>query len=86
MASKRSQTRRTEERVRSARERAADEADDIRELEDQLATEVEAIWKRWRVAATKIEPVKVGLEKNDIQVSELRVFWASRNHATNGAI
>jgi hypothetical protein len=78
IASKRSQTRRTEERRHSAEARLADEQEDITELEDQLATELEAIWTKWRKVATDIEALEVGLEKNDIDVSPISVFWAPR--------
>ncbi len=78
IASKRSQTRRTEERRRTAEARLADEQEDIVELEDQLAADLEEIWTTWRDHATEIEPLEVGLEKNDIDVSSLRVFWAPR--------
>ena len=78
IASKRSQTRRTEERRRSAEARLADEQEDIVELEDQLASDLEEIWTKWRDVAGEIEPLEVGLEKNDIDVSSLRVFWAPR--------
>jgi hypothetical protein len=78
IASKRSQTRRTEERRRSAEARLADEQEDITQLEDQLAGELEAIWTRWHDVASEIEPLEVGLEKNDIDVSPISVFWAPR--------
>lgn len=79
IASKRSQTRRTAERRRSAEDRLADEREDIEELEDQLAEELESIWARWSEVATRIEPLEVGLEKNDIDVEPLGVFWAPRS-------
>ncbi len=79
IASKRSQTRRTAERLRSAEERLADEREDVEELEDQLARELESIWARWSEVAAQIEPLEVGLEKGDIDVEPLRVFWAPRS-------
>lgn len=78
IASRRSQTRRTEERRRSAEEKLASEQEDVRELEDELADDLEAIWSKWKAAAARIETVKVGLEKNDIDVSDLQLFWACR--------
>ncbi len=79
IASRRSQTRRTEERRRSAEEKLAGEQEDVRELEDELADDLEAIWAKWKDAADQIEPMKVGLEKNDIDVSDLQLFWAPRD-------
>lgn len=79
IASRRSQTRRTEERRRSAEEKLAGEQEDVRELEDELADDLEAIWAKWKDAADGIETVKVGLEKNDIDVADLQLFWAARD-------
>ncbi|MEQ9569561.1 MAG: hypothetical protein RLN75_05180, partial [Longimicrobiales bacterium] len=78
IASRRSQTRRTEERLRSAEEKLAGEQEDVRELEDELAEDLEGIWAKWKAAAEQIAPVKIGLEKNDVDVSDLMVFWAVR--------
>jgi hypothetical protein len=78
MASRRSQTRRTEERRRSAEEKLAAEQEDVVELEQELAEDLEAIWARWTEAALEVEVVEVGLEKNDIDVSDFHVFWAAR--------
>ncbi|NNF38145.1 MAG: ATP-binding protein, partial [Gemmatimonadetes bacterium] len=78
IASRRSQTRRTEERRRSAEEKLTAEQEDVVELEQELAEDLQAIWDRWQTAAGEIEIVEVGLEKNDIDVSDLHVFWAAR--------
>lgn len=78
IASRRSQTRRTEERRRSAEEKLEAEREDVVELESRLAEELESIWAKWEAAAGEVETVEVGLEKNDIQVSDLEVFWAPR--------
>lgn len=76
MSSRRSRTRRTEERLRSAAEKAADYQDDIAELEDDLADELAEIWARWKAAAEDVGPFEVSLEKNDVRVADMVLFWA----------
>jgi hypothetical protein len=74
-ASRRSTTRRTEERLRSAEDRLRDELEDVERLESQLAGELEAIWERWQKAVWEVEQVDVTLEKNDIRVDEVGLIW-----------
>ena len=76
VASRRAQTRRTQERLRSAEDKLRDELEDIDELEDQLADKLEEIWDRWRDVAQSIEEVDIALEKSDIRVEETILFWA----------
>lgn len=78
IASRRSQTRRTEERRRSAEDKLEAEREDVEQLEARLAEELAGIWEKWKNASDRIEIVEVGLEKNDIDVSDLEVFWAAR--------
>jgi hypothetical protein len=78
VASRRSMTRRTEERLRSAEERRLDREEEIRELEDDLAREVEETVDAWMAKAEAVEPVEVGLEKNDIAVDEVALVWVPR--------
>ena len=54
----------------------ADELEDVQELEEELARDVEAIWDRWQDAAQRIDSLTVGLEKNDIRVQDTILFWA----------
>ena len=76
LASRRSQTRRTQERLRSAVEKLGDYEEAIQELEDDLAEELEDIWEKWRHAAEEVESFEIGLEKNDIHLEDLILFWA----------
>lgn len=80
IASRRSQTRRTEERRRSAEDKLEAEREDVEQLEARLAEELAGIWEKWKNASDRIEIVEVGLEKNDIDVSDLEVFWAAREN------
>jgi hypothetical protein len=76
-ASRRSQTRRTQERANSAAEKLEDYENAIATLEDDLAQELEAVWTEWREKAEAIEPFPVPLEKMDIRVEDPVLFWAS---------
>ncbi len=76
LASRRSQTRRTQERLTSAEEKVAEQQEAIAELEQELAEEIEEIWNKWRETAQEIEEFEVTLEKNDISLDELVLFWA----------
>jgi hypothetical protein len=75
-ASRRSQTRRTQERLRSAEEKLEDYDEAIQDLEDELAEELEEIWAEWRDKAEETHTLEVGLEKTDIRVEDLVLFWA----------
>ncbi len=77
-ASRRSQTRRTQERLRSAEEKLEDYDEAIRELEEDLTEEIEKVWDRWKNAAGSVETLEVPLEKSDIRIDEIVLFWAAR--------
>jgi hypothetical protein len=76
MTRRRSTTRRTEERLRSAEARLADEVEDVRDLEAELARDLEEIWDRCAEAAARIETREIPLEKSDIRIAETTLFWA----------
>jgi chromosome segregation ATPase len=76
ISSRRSQTLRTQERLRSAEEKLADYEEDIGELEEELARELEEIWGRWKEKADESESFQVGLEKTDVHLEDLILFWA----------
>ncbi len=76
MASRRSQTQRTKERLRSAEEKLEDYEETIEELENELAAELEEIWAKWRGIAEELETFEVGLEKSDVHLDDLFLFWA----------
>jgi hypothetical protein len=80
MASRRSQSRRTAERLRTAEERLASETADVERIEDELATELEDIWERWQEAVWQVEQVEVSLKKKDIAVEEVLLFWARQSN------
>ena len=75
MASRRSTTRRTQERLRTATERIEDAQQDLEELEAELAEDLEKIDAEWADKAAAIETVPIDLEKADISVAEVALFW-----------
>ena len=74
-ANRRSQTRRTQERLASAHEKMTDKEIALDELEDDLADDLQEIVSRWNEAAAGIETVEIGLEKTDIRVEEIALVW-----------
>lgn len=76
ISSRRSQTRRTRERLRSAEEKLEEYQDAIEEMEEELGAELETIWEKWKDTAEDLDRFEVGLEKTDIHVDDLFLFWA----------
>jgi hypothetical protein len=76
ISSRRSQTVRAQERLRSVTEKAEEQQGAIAELEQELADEIAAIWDRWKGVAADIEPFEVPLERTDITLDEMTLFWA----------
>lgn len=74
-ATRRSQTKRTEERLETADDRLATERAELADLEDDLARDVEEIAARWENAAQAVEELNVGLERSDVRVEPLRLLW-----------
>jgi hypothetical protein len=76
ISSRRSQTRRTKERLRSAEEKLEEYEDAILELEEELSVELTEIWDKWNATAEELDSFEVGLEKTDIHLDDLFLFWA----------
>ena len=74
-AGKRGETSRTQARLDTAEGKVVDAQDDLRELEEELAAELLDIDHRWMEAGKAIEPVEVGLEKNDVEVTNVALAW-----------
>jgi hypothetical protein len=66
---------RTQERLQSAAEKMEDYEEAIRALEDELARELQDGWATWESAAGSVTAVEVPLEKTDVRVEELLLFW-----------
>jgi len=75
-AGRRGVTRRSQERLLSAKEKLKDQLETIEELEEELTEDIADIWDRWRDIAEDFETFDVGLEKTDIRVEDVRLFWA----------
>ena len=74
-ASRRGVTSRTQERKRTADERADRTRDDLAELEQEILDEVAEIDERWRAVADDVETLSVRLEATDVRVLETRFVW-----------
>ena len=74
-ASRRSQTRRTEERLRTAEEKMGDKATELEQIEDKLAEDISEISERWKAQARQIDEVEISLDKADVEVDDLSVLW-----------
>jgi hypothetical protein len=77
-SSRRSMTRRAEERLRTAMAKEQDREQELVELEDGIMDDARAIVAAWTDRADGIEEVSVGLEKNDIHVDEVGLLWIPR--------
>jgi hypothetical protein len=73
--SKRSQTKRTEQRKSTAEAKLADKIEDLQDAEADAVLEVQEVTDRWDDVAADIEQIEVGLEKTDIKVDDLAVVW-----------
>jgi hypothetical protein len=76
ISSRRSQTRRTQERLRSAEGKLGDYEEEIRDLEEELSAELQEIWARWRAMSQELGTFEVGLERDDVDLEDLLLFWA----------
>jgi hypothetical protein len=74
-ASKRSMTRRAEQRVYSAETKAAAKTESLEGLEADLAEAVAAVTDEWQAKADRIEPLEIGLEKTDVTVETPMLIW-----------
>ncbi len=74
-ASRRSRTRRSEDRAAAAAESVEEIEEQIADLEDELLDELEALRNRAEAAAGAVEQFSVRLEKNDIRVESLELVW-----------
>ncbi|MDH3225244.1 MAG: hypothetical protein OEO23_16095, partial [Gemmatimonadota bacterium] len=75
-ANRRAQTRRSQERLATAEGKVADRTLELDELEDQMGEEIQSVTREWEDAARDIEPLEIGLEKSDIHVEDVVLFWA----------
>ncbi|MBI5157095.1 MAG: ATP-binding protein [Acidimicrobiia bacterium] len=74
-ASKRSMTRRAEQRVHSAEAKAAAKVESLESLEADLTDAVTEATSRWQDKAEAIDTLEIGLEKTDITVETPVLIW-----------
>lgn len=74
-ASKRSMTRKAEQRLSTAEARVEKETEDVAELEADLEEEFAEIQDEWRDRAESVETLEIGLEKTDIRVEDPFLVW-----------
>ena len=58
--------------------REQDKEEALLELEDELMDDLREIVAQWAERAGEIEGLEIGLEKNDIHMDELALFWVPR--------
>jgi hypothetical protein len=75
VASRRGTTRRTQERLDSAKNKADSIAEELRRIEDDLADEIGSITDRWDTAASTVETRSIGLRQKDVTVDEVVLLW-----------
>ena len=74
-------------RVGSSRQRSAERAaaeaarkverekDDLAQVEEDLVDDIDEIRLAWSEKAVAIEPVEIGLERDDVAVDEVKLVW-----------
>ncbi|NNF87783.1 MAG: DUF87 domain-containing protein [Acidimicrobiia bacterium] len=75
---RRSQTQRTQQRLRTAEAKVADKVDAIADIEQDIVLEVEEINDKWEDIAADVDTMEVGLEKTDIKVDEVALVWVRK--------
>lgn len=75
-SNRRSRAEKSEERLRSAAEKMADQVNAVGALERELEEELAEIWEEWEAKAREVDSFEVGLERSDLRVTDLRVFFA----------
>jgi hypothetical protein len=74
-ASKRSMTRRAEQRAYSAETKAAAKQESLDALENDLTAAVTDVTSEWHAKAEAVETIEIGLEKTDISVEPPVLVW-----------
>ena len=81
MAGRRGMTSRTAQRRESAEEQMTAATDDLTELEAELADQLVEIDERWQQVAAQVEEATVGLERDDVDVTDVTLLWVRRDGA-----
>jgi hypothetical protein len=75
---RRSQTQRTQQRLRTAEAKVQDKVEEITEIEQDIVLEIEEINDKWEDIAADVDTLEIGLEKTDISVDEVALVWVRK--------
>jgi hypothetical protein len=75
VASRRGMTRRTRERLDTARGKLDDVAGEMQDIEAELADELMELQEKWDARAEEIETRAIPLEQNDVTIDEVVLLW-----------
>jgi len=71
----RSSQRTAQTRLRKAEDRIEAKRDLFEDLQRELETEAETIELQWEAKAADIEDLEIGLEKDDIEITDVKLVW-----------
>lgn len=74
-ASRRSTTRRTQERLDTAKGKAADLDGEIHDAERELQDELAEIHRKWEEIADRVETRSIALDRTDVRLDEVVLVW-----------
>jgi hypothetical protein len=74
-ASRRGTTRRTQERLDTAKSKVEDAAEDMREIEEELQADLADLQEKWDACAEDVETKAIPLDKSDVTVEEVVLLW-----------
>jgi chromosome segregation ATPase len=74
-ASRRGITRRTQERLDTAKGKVEDASGEMREIEEDLREDLAELQAKWDACAEEIETKSIPLEKSDIAIEEIVLLW-----------
>ena len=74
-ASRRGVTRRTQERLDTAKSKVQDAAEDMREIEEELQEDLAELQAKWDGCAEEVETKSIPLDKSDVAVEEVVLLW-----------
>lgn len=80
--SSRSSQRTAQTRVRRAEDKIDSKRDRFEDLQRELETEAQTINLQWEDKAADIEDLEIGLEKDDITVTDVKLVWVKSGEGT----
>ncbi len=74
-ASRRGMTRRTQERLDTAKGKVEDASEEMREIDEDLLEDLAELQEKWDACAEEIELKSIPLEKSDVAIEEIVLLW-----------